>query len=143
VVDSRASLSGVDADFNRGILAYIINDINRAKKKCYCTLCSNLNKQSVRYCATVPFAWRRKLCPRSFLSFIFRGPSRPANPSHYVTHKKRNFGGIAQDYSTSVKVHQGGAQLVEMPAIQTKASSSSCYAETNTRGTHSNVLIST
>jgi hypothetical protein len=28
-----ASLSGADADFNRGISAYIINDINRAKKR--------------------------------------------------------------------------------------------------------------
>jgi hypothetical protein len=26
-----SSLSGVDADFNRGISAYIINDLNRAK----------------------------------------------------------------------------------------------------------------
>jgi hypothetical protein len=32
VVQSGASLSGVDADFNRGISANIINDINRAKK---------------------------------------------------------------------------------------------------------------
>jgi hypothetical protein len=28
-----SSLSGVDAVFNRGISAYIIDDINRAKKK--------------------------------------------------------------------------------------------------------------
>jgi hypothetical protein len=31
VIKSGASLSGVDAVFNRGISAYIINDINRAK----------------------------------------------------------------------------------------------------------------
>jgi hypothetical protein len=32
VIQSGASLSGVDAVFNRRISAYIINDINRAKK---------------------------------------------------------------------------------------------------------------
>jgi hypothetical protein len=33
VVQSRASLSGVDAVFNSGISAYIINHMNRAKNE--------------------------------------------------------------------------------------------------------------
>jgi hypothetical protein len=86
--------------------------------------------------------------PRPLLHVIFNGEVLQQTDEH---HKRDLSTSIAYAHAVLTecitdptnKVHQGGAQLVERPAMQTKAPSSFCYAKTNTRGTQSSVLIST